>query len=51
MDRDELMNEAYEFFKRWKEDPANEGETWGTREVLADFAIESYEAGRRAERC
>ena len=40
MDRDKLAEKAVEFYNRWMQDPENEGCTWGTRWVLADFALE-----------
>lgn len=40
MDRDKLAEKAVDFYIRWMQDPANEGCTWGTKGVLADFALE-----------
>jgi hypothetical protein len=40
MDRGKLAEKAVEFYNRWMQDPENEGCTWGTKWVLADFALE-----------
>ena len=40
VDRDKLAEKAVEFYNRWMKDPENEGCTWGTKQVLADFALE-----------
>jgi len=38
--REKAIEAAKEFYARWMKDPDNEGSTWGTAQVLADFAIQ-----------
>jgi hypothetical protein len=39
-EREQAMEAARDFYARWMADKDNDGCTWGTADVLADFAIE-----------